>query len=98
MRKALLEARRFVWTSAQRTDRDLLVISDEKRGPYVLSPKETLVKIDAALSAPARQCDVGTADEQCERYKATGETYHTLTLANALAWAQTPYVEEGGAK
>ena len=52
----------------------------------------------AALSSPPRNCDVGTADEQCERYKATGETHHTLTLANALAWAQMPYGEEGDGK
>ena len=50
-----------------------------------------------ALSAPARQCDVGTAEEQERRYNAIGEVYHTLTLTNALAWAQTPYAEEGGA-
>lgn len=53
---------------------------------------------DAALSAPPRQCDVGTPDEQERRYKATGEVYHTLTLTNALAWAQMPYAaQEGGA-
>ena len=57
MRDALLEARRFVWASANRTDRDLLVTDDENRGPYVLSPKDTLAKIDAALSATARNCD-----------------------------------------
>ena len=31
---------------------------DEKRGAYVLTPKETLIKIDAALSALPRNCDV----------------------------------------
>lgn len=52
----------------------------------------------AALAAPARQCDVGTPAEQERRYKATGEVYHTLTLTNALAWAQTPCeAQEGGA-
>ncbi len=56
-------------------------------------------KAKDALSAPARQCDVGTADEQERRYKATGEVYHTLTLTDALAWAQKPYeAEEGGAE
>ena len=59
--------------------------------------REMLPIIDAALAAPARQCDVGTPAEQERRYKATGEVYHTLTLTNALAWAQTPYAEEGGA-
>ena len=47
-----------------------------------------------ALAAPARQCDVGTAEEQEARYKMMGEVYHTLTLTNALAWAQTPYAAE----
>ena len=51
MREALEYARRFVSASAQRTDRDLLIM-DEKRGAYVLTPKETLIKIDDALSAP----------------------------------------------
>ena len=51
----------------------------------------------AALSAPPRQCDVGTAEEQERRYKAIGEVYHTLTLKNALACSQTPY-DEGGEK
>jgi len=46
---------------------------------------------NAALSAPPRNCDVGTAEKQEERYHATGEVYHTLTLTNALEWAQMPY-------
>ena len=53
----------------------------------------------AALAMPRRNCDVGTVEEQEERYKATGETYHTLTLTNALKWAQMPCVadaEKGG--
>lgn len=62
MREALLEARRFVWTSAHRTDRDLLVTDDEKRGPYVLSPKDTLAKMDSAIAAPPRVCDVNTLE------------------------------------
>ena len=57
MREALEDARRFVSASTQRTDRDLLIM-DEKRGAYVLTPKETLIKIDAALSAPPRNCDI----------------------------------------
>ena len=61
--------------------------------------RETIKAIRAALSAPPRQCDVGTAEDQERRYKATGEVYHTLTLTNALAWAQTPYAaKEGGAE
>jgi len=61
--------------------------------------RETIKAIRAALSAPPRQCDVGTVEEQEQRYKSIGEVYHTLTLTNALAWAQKPYeAQEGGAK
>jgi hypothetical protein len=55
--------------------------------------------VNAAIAKQPRNCDVGTAEEQEERYKATGEVYHTLTLTNALAWAQMPYdAEEGDGK
>ena len=58
-------------------------------------------KCRAALAMPRRNCDVGTVEEQEERYRAIGETYHTLTLTNALKWSQMPYEadaarEEGG--
>lgn len=60
---------------------------------------QTKEAVQEALSAPARQCDVGTAEDQEARYKMTGEVYHTLTLTNALRWAQTPYeAQEGGEK
>ena len=58
-----------------------------------------ILNIDTALAEPPRNCDVGTVDEQEARYRATGELYHTLTLRNALTWAQMPSeTEEGGAK
>ena len=106
MREALAEARRFVFASAQRNDRDLLV-NDGVHAPYVLTPKETLAKIDAALAMPRRQCDVGTAEEQAERYAAHCDKFPLCTggcpccgkiLHNKceFAWAQMPY-EEGGA-
>ena len=61
--------------------------------------RETIKAIRAALAAPARQCDVGAPEEQEKRYKLKREVYHTLTLTNALAWAQTPYeAQEGGAE
>ena len=63
-----------------------------------------------ALAAPPRNCDVGTAEEQFERWQAfcgrhdancTGcpcDDGHTCTLAYCFAkWAQMP-CEEGGAK
>ena len=54
MREALQEARRFVSASAHRTDRDLLVMDDEKRGVYVLCPKDTLL---------SRCCPLRSAEE-----------------------------------
>lgn len=67
-----------------------------------------------ALSAPARNCDVGTAEEQGERQKEYCREYFTpdklggncrkCPLKNRrgwscqLAWAQMPYEQEGGAK
>ncbi|MBO6031967.1 MAG: hypothetical protein J6Q22_11040 [Prevotella sp.] len=68
----------------------------------------------AALSAPPRQCDVGTEEEQAERQKAYCRKHFTpdklggncrkCPLRNRrgwscqLAWAQMPYAEEGVAK
>ena len=61
--------------------------------------EDATAKARAALAAPPRQCDVGTPEEQEKRYKLKREVYHTLTLTNALAWAQTPYeAQEGGAE
>ena len=80
------------------------VISDV--GDYVLDgldvvwcgiKGESLRKAKKALSAPPRQCDVGTAEEQEARYHRTGEVYHSLTLKNTLSWSQTPY-EKGESK
>ena len=64
---------------------------------------EALDKAKAVLSAPQRNCDVGTADEQvrrhlewCERnaYKCQSTPSCAVCLAK---WAQMPY-EEGGEK
>lgn len=62
-------------------------------------------KAKAALSAPARQCDVGTPGEQSERMEKAVCSKHRgcvrCPLRKAkysdctLVWAQTPYAEEG---
>ena len=65
-------------------------------GEWGESAREQIAENHAALSAPPRNCDVGTAEEQEARYHATGNVYHTLTLQEVLSWAQMPY-EEGGA-
>ena len=67
-------------------------------------------RIRAALSAPARNCDVGTAEEQEERFDAfcarhygtndmSGDNCRICPLSPMgckLAWAQMPYEKEGG--
>ena len=70
-------------------------------------------KAMSALSKPARNCDVGTAEEQAERFKAyCGQEvckrascqFHakaSFIYACAIAWAQMPYegkAKEGGEK
>lgn len=58
----------------------------------------------AALSEPARQCDVGTAEEQGERcmaqfdqWRCKGDGKKLITAI--MDWAQTPYeAQEGGAE
>lgn len=78
-----LEAYLALWNNGTMNDLDKL--------------RRVVGNMRAALSAPARQCDVGTAEDQEARYKMTREVYHTLTLTNALRWAQTPYEAEEGA-
>ena len=69
-------------------------------------------KCKSALSAPARQCDVGTAEEQAERFVKHCQSFLNRDGIKAcvgcpccgvvmygkceLAWAQTPYAAEEG--
>lgn len=62
-----------------------------------------IMNISSALSAPRRNCDVGTAEEQTKRFRRfcnnTKCQYCNITFNNgscSFNWAQTPY-EEGGA-
>ena len=97
LRKALEELMKFTCNSCER--RLCEDDAEEEEGQRAPSPCSAIIRARNALSAPPRQCDIGTAEEQEERYKATGEVYHTSTLTNALAWAQMPYeAEEGGAE
>ena len=59
---------------------------------------EALRKIEAALSAPARQCDVGTPEQQ----KARHDAYCFLNVCCNYScrecftkWAQMPYAKKG---
>lgn len=60
--------------------------------------------IDAALAAPPRNCEVGTADEQAERFKFAKcdklpkcRPWGECCLTCFAKWAQMPY-EKGGTK
>ena len=76
---------------------------DEECG---VDPVEIRDIASAALSAPARQCDVGTAEEQDDRFREFCDTYRSCHKCPyigfegcALAWAQMPYdAQEGAAK
>ena len=64
---------------------------------------EITTKAQAALSAPPRNCDVGTAEEQDRRMTDFCNSYHCEDCpvynseSCALAWSQMPY-EEGCSK
>ena len=76
----------------------MLAVAAEMREEYIIDPRflmdgwaNTIESVArAALAAPPRNCDVGTADEQEARYHATGNLYHSLTLQEVLSWAQMP--------
>ena len=53
---------------------------------------------ETALAAPPRNCDVGTAEEQYERFVNFARLYFQSEVVRfVINWAQMPY-EEGGAK
>lgn len=62
---------------------------------------EALNAVTTALSAPARNCDVGTVEEQSERYHALCDSNKctscpckfTVRTYCALIWAHMPYEE-----
>lgn len=88
-----------------------LVICEWPDGTRMEGVAELMHQIDAALAAPPRNCDVGTANDQAERYsrycdKFTLGGMHCETCPCCgkiqfgkceFAWAQMPY-KEGGAK
>ena len=89
---------------------DMTNALDEKCG---VDPVEIRDLARAALAAPQRQCDVGTAEEQmerfrefcrqekCGRYRCGWDCKATCIERCAIDWAQTPYeyeAQEGGAE
>ena len=81
-------------------------------GFHMQDAKMVRNKIEAALSAPPRQCDVGTAEEQgnrmrrfCAKQKRNGiincgycQIRHQYERDCTLDWAQMPYEKEGGSR
>lgn len=65
LREALEAAHEFVYTACRQ---NIDVMVKDKHGERVVKSKDVLYKIYSALSAPARQCDVGTAKEQDARF------------------------------
>ena len=71
---------------------------------WYATDSDILEKIDAALAAPPRQCDVGTVEEQmkrqhdtmCNTTKACPDSDWSCKKCFA-EWTQTPY-KEGGTK
>ena len=79
---------------------------------YKFSPDALAQQCRDALAAPVRNCDVGTAKEQTEKFNQFCQSHRNSDLPKcagcpledipdgtgcAQAWAQMPY-EEGGAK
>lgn len=68
---------------------------------------EAIDKCDAALSAPPRNCNIGTVEEQFKRYHKFCMGGHGCSTCKvgirsgagcSLAWAQMPYKAEGAEK
>ena len=71
--------------------------------------KKVVGEMKAALSAPPRNCDVGTAEEQARRYEELCDSHTCGSRCSGsccplyaydcspFVWAQMPY-EEGGAE
>ena len=87
---------------------DFIMRLDRAFNPFMQNLLENAIaKAKAALAAPPRNCDVGTAEEQAERYMKFCKNYPKCTGCPCvgrmqyhqceLAWAQMPYTE-GGAK
>ena len=98
------------------SNHDVVLTYDHSLRPFVIKLAEDAcdrMNKEAEIGKPLRNCDVGTAEEQAERYgrycdKFTSDGMHCETCPCCgkipfgkceFAWAQMPYeAEEGGAK
>lgn len=100
LREALKQAKEIART---------IYSTSDKGSPHEDLAEKIVEIVSAALAAPTRNCEVGTAEEQAERYgrycdKFTTDSMHCescpccgkILLGKCeFAWAQMPY-EEGG--
>ena len=113
MREALLKCRDIAlqWQADEAAG-----VAGTTDKPEARSASEAVIdmefEINAALFAPPRNCDVGTAEEQAERYGRYCDTFTSdgMHCENCpccgkipfgkceFAWAQMPYEREGGAE
>ena len=100
----------------ERVDKFLSVLGkwlkdNDEVGEYALAAGVIHTLVEHALSAPARNCDVGTAGEQSDRFTnlcdsrdcsqcpvmSLWDFANGHTASCGVLWAQMPYAEEGGA-
>lgn len=88
--------------------RDLILPQCNGGTAFARACGEVVNKIMSALAAPPRNCEVGTAEEQEERYLKLKREFvdrlarcpavgHSFFFPDSLYWAQMPY-EEGEEK
>lgn len=84
-----------------------LVEADIFDGGQINKTISAVEKARRALSAPARQCDVGTPDEQDKRFTAMCSKFEDCLgcpfnvgrfITCEFAWGQTPYAEKKGSE
>jgi hypothetical protein len=106
LREALKKCLLYI-TCAESVGIGTITLNDKVK----LDPKKIIKSAKAALAAPPRNCDVGSAKEQAKRMDAYCASYGDRIGGGwrcdncplcpidrcELAWAQMPY-EEGGAK
>lgn len=75
-----------------------LKVCDWPEGTDMDGVAKIMREIDDALAAPSRNCDIGTVDEQTERFVDFTRLYFQSEMVRlAMNWAQMPY-KEGGAE
>ena len=85
------------------------ILKRRSENVWYITDSDILEKIDAALTAPPRNCDVGTAEEQYARYEDFCCKHYKWNCSSGtclqcpfseptckFSWAQLPYESEAG--